>query len=127
MIRSLMITMALIGATVLPGGCEPPPRNCDGLIGLLELYGPQAGWDTSRMSRIIWRESRCQPDAYNRRGQASGLLQITPISYPYLRGALGEWIDRWTLMDPILNIRAGAALFDYWSRGGHSGYRPWTL
>lgn len=73
------------------------------------------------MSQIMYRESRCQPTAFNRRGQASGLLQITPINLPYLRQHLGEWVDRWTLQDPEQNIRAAAVLFAW------GGYRPWKL
>jgi hypothetical protein len=127
MLRSLVITVALFGSTVPAFRCDPPPRNCDGHIPLLDAFGPSSGWDSARMSRIMWRESRCDANAYNARGHAVGLLQITPVSYPYLRAALGEWVDRWTLTDPVQNIRAGAALFDYWTSAGRDGYQPWRL
>lgn len=127
MLRTLTITVAMIGATIAPLECEPPARTCDHYAPLLDVYAPEAGWSGGRMSRIMWRESRCDPHAYNSAGRAAGLLQITPVSYPYLRDALGEWVDRWTLMDPEQNVRAAAALFDYWSRAGRSGYQPWSL
>jgi soluble lytic murein transglycosylase-like protein len=127
MIRSLMLSVALVGASAVPMRCDPPSRSCDQYVPLLEEYAPRAGWDTSRMARIMWRESRCQPDAYNRAGRASGLLQVTPVNHPHLRAVLGEWVDRWTLTDPVQNVRAAAVLFDYWSDAGRSGYRPWSL
>jgi len=126
MIRELTITAALLCGATVPARCDPPPPHCDGLIPLLAMYAPASGWDTARMSRIAWRESRCQPNAYNRGGGAAGLFQITPVNHRYLRVALGEWVDRWTLLDPIQNVRAAAALFDYWSAHG-SGYQPWSL
>src|SRR3954471_10327258 len=125
MFKILVFTATMFGAVLQPMSCERTPRSCPQHEELLEQHAPQAGWDTARMSRIMWRESRCQPEAYNRGGRAAGLLQITPVSYPYLRDALGEWVDRWTLMEPEQNVRAAAALFDYWAHSGRSGYLPW--
>lgn len=127
MFKCLTIVAASVALVAVPLDCEPPPRTCDHYAPLLDEYAPDGGWDAARMSRLMYRESRCNPDAYNAAGRASGLLQITPVSYPYLRDALGEWVDRWTLTDPAQNVRAAAALFEYWQRAGSDPYRPWRL
>lgn len=93
--------------------------RCVGAEPLLTRYSP--GWNVERMSRIMYRESRCQPDAYNRGGQAAGLLQVTPINYRYLSNQLGEPVTARRLFDPEFNIRAAAELFEY------DGYGPWKL
>lgn len=106
------------GAPVVPSYSPTVSgRRCVGAEDLLAFYSP--GWDVARMSRIMWRESRCQSGAYNRRGRAVGLLQITPITHRYLAEALGQVITAAGLFDPVLNIRAAAAL---WANGG---YGPW--
>lgn len=118
---------------VVAAAATPPPSTedivvgdqsyvngrCVGWEGLLARYSP--GWSIERMSRIMYRESRCQPGAYNRRGRAHGLLQITPITFPYLTGALGESITSSKLFNPVFNVRAAAELFR------ERGYQPWSL
>lgn len=123
--KALAIAVAMM-STLMPTHCQGQ-TTCPEFEPMLEEYAPQAGWDINRMSHIMWRESRCNPEAYNAYGRASGLLQITPIGYPYIRQELGEWVDRWTLTDPIQNVRASAVLYDYWVSHGHSGYQPWVL
>jgi soluble lytic murein transglycosylase-like protein len=76
------------------------------------------------MSQIMWRESRCEP-AVRSRTSDTGLLQINDINHPYLRRALGEWVDRWTLTDPAQNVRAAAALCTYWQQAGAGCLQPW--
>lgn len=110
---------------------EPRPMDatpCELARQLLIDYAPSSGWDVDRMMRYVRRESGdyCDVDAYNRRGQAVGWLQLTPVNHPFLREALGEWVDRWTLVDPVQNIRAGAALFTYWHDATGNGYLPWA-
>lgn len=101
-----------------PAGSELVGR-CTQYEPLLTDLAPAGGWDVARMSRIMWRESRCNPDVRSRT-RDSGLLQINDINLRFLRTALGEWVDRYTLLDPVQNIRAAAALFVHWH-----GYRPW--
>lgn len=127
MYRVIALAMTLLVGMVPIQCSDNGNRTCPGWEFVLEANQPQNGWDVQHMSNIMWRESRCQHTAYNARGHASGLLQITPVSYPYLRDALGEWVDRWTLLDPIQNVRAAAALYDYWANAGSSGYHPWQL
>jgi len=92
---------------------------------LIEL-APPGGWDIAKMSRTMWRESRCEPWAWNARSADSGLLQVNKINYTWLRTNMGEWVDRWTLQDPRQNIRASAKLCTYWRKAGSSCYQPWS-
>lgn len=126
MLGKLLTVPLLAIATVGELRCDSA-RTCIGYEPLLAQYAPEAGWHVQRMSSIMYRESRCDADAYNAGGKAVGLLQITPVSYEYLAQALGTPINAYTLTDPVTNIRAGAALFDYWVQAGRSGYQPWRM
>jgi hypothetical protein len=92
---------------------------------LLTTYAPARGWDVERMSRLAWRESNCWAEIRSRTSD-SGLLQINDITLSFLNDALGETVDPFTLMDPVQNIRAAAALCDFWARNGSSCYQPWS-
>jgi hypothetical protein len=92
--------------------------RCIGAEGLLNEYNP--GWSIERMSRIMYRESRCQPTVRNASG-STGLLQIMPSNCPYIAKHLGETCTIAKLQNPVFNIRAATTLFDY------DGYGPWKL
>lgn len=76
------------------------------------------------MSRIMWRESRCQPDVRSRTSD-TGLMQINQINHPYLSDRLNTQIDANTLTNPELNIAAAALLWRYWHHTTNNGYQPW--
>lgn len=128
--RHLLALIAL-GATVIPS-CDPVPGEggttiqgrCTQWEPLLTELAPAGGWDVVQMSRYTWRETRCWPGLRSRTAD-SGLTQINDVNHRYLRTALGEWVDRYTLMDPRQNIRAAAALCTYWARTGAGCYTPW--
>jgi soluble lytic murein transglycosylase-like protein len=88
--------------------------RCIGAEPTLTALSP--GWDVARMSRIMYRESRCLPWARNPSG-AAGLLQVMPAHCRWLAATIGPC----DLFDPGYNVRAAAAL---WAR---DGYRPWNL
>lgn len=92
--------------------------RCIGAEGLLLTWSP--GWSVERMSRIMYRESRCQPQVRNPSG-STGLLQIMPSNCPYIAKHLGESCTVAKLKEPTFNVRAAAVLFDY------DGYGPWAL
>ena len=71
------------------------------------------------MSRIAYRESRCQPTVRNRSG-STGLLQVMPMHCAWLADVLGGCSVQ-LLQDATYNIRAAAAL---WRR---QGYQAWAL
>lgn len=121
-----MIVKSVLVLTSLMATCTGPTtsteQRCPSVEVLLHLHNP--GWDVDRMSRIAWRESRCTA-AIRSTTADTGLLQINDVNHPYLEGALGEPVDSSTLMDPIQNVRAAAALYRYWERVNGNGYQPW--
>lgn len=82
--------------------------RCVGYEGMLAQYSP--GWDVQRMSRIMYRESRCNPGAHNSSG-ATGLLQVLKSHCGWLAPRIGPC----NLTSASYNIRAGAEL---WKNGG---------
>lgn len=117
-----MRVVAALLAAILPM-CQPvqdkPANRCPQYERLLEVHSP--GWDVARMSRIMWRESRCQPDVRSRT-RDTGLLQINDVNLEYLRD---RGVDVTQLRDPDVNVQAGAMLFRYWFRVAGDGYQPW--
>lgn len=89
--------------------------RCVGFEFLLGHFSP--GWDPVRMSRIMYRESRCQPWADNPTSSATGLLQILASHCGWLANRMHEPCN---LTDPVWNIRAGAVLWQ------EQGYDAWS-
>ena len=97
-----------------PGGSSASSGGrCVGYEGMLAQYSP--GWDVVHMSRIMYRESRCNPGAANSAG-ATGLLQVLRSHCGWLAPRVGPC----NLTSASYNIRAGAELF----RNG--GYAHWA-
>jgi Transglycosylase SLT domain len=92
--------------------------RCVGAEFLLGHFSP--GWDPVRMSRIMYRESRCQPAADNSNSTATGLLQILASHCPWLARQMGEPCSAARLTDPAYNVRAGATLWR------EQGYQAWV-
>ena len=87
----------------------------------------EAGWPNDRkildrLGFIMWRESRCQPDADS--GPDHGLTQINQIHT--------QWITDlgWTLeemKDPAKNLRVAWLLYSGREANGQCGWTPWSL
>lgn len=92
--------------------------RCVGAEPLLAALSP--GWSVERMSRIMHRESRCQPEARNRSSSATGLLQVLASHCPWLARQMGTWCTRDRLTDPEFNVRAAAVLWR------EQGYGAWS-
>lgn len=110
-------TTTIAPATAVRGRCtqyEP----------LLTELAPKGGWDVVKMSKYMWRESRCLP-AVRSRTRDTGLLQINDVNLSHLRTVTGQWVDRYTLTDPAQNIAAAARLCEFWRANRRSCYRPW--
>lgn len=82
------------------------------------------GWPRSEraaLKRIMWRESRCEPSAWNRKdphGGSHGLLQINGSNVGW--AVRNGWIaSRDDLYDPRQNLRVGLELWRLY------GWRPW--
>lgn len=92
--------------------------RCVGAEFLLGHFSP--GWSVERMSRIMYRESRCQPTAARSDSGSTGLLQILASHCAWLTRQMGENCSRELLKDPTYNIRAGAVLWR------EQGYGAWS-
>lgn len=109
-----------------------------------------AGWEPEHLPRLekyILRESGGCP---NRRGgdavdkncnitkvvvwnhrSDTGLLQINGLNYDTSRNQYAllcremNICTQEPLLDPLTNLRAGKALYDYWDKNSSTGWHPW--
>lgn len=88
-----------------------------------------AGWQPSelpKLLRIMWRESRCQPDAIRRNARGAavdvGLLQINQVHRTELakRG-----LDHDDMTDPAANLWFARLLYTWHTDRGLCGWSPW--
>ena len=93
---------------------------------LLQAFAPKRGWDINRMSRTMFRESRCTPHVRSRT-QDTGLLQINDVNLTYLSRKMGFPVTIDALRDPAINVQAAALLCTFWRNAGRSCYQPWAL
>lgn len=96
----------------------------------------KAGWPASpeilgTALTIMWRESRCQPDADS--GPDHGLFQINRYWCRPSRYTANGWLqdrglatDCDSLFDPATNIRAALAIYEYSVDRNGDGFLPWT-
>jgi membrane-bound lytic murein transglycosylase MltF len=117
----LAAVMAAVMSMCGPVDQAKPVNSCPQWETLLHVHNP--GWDVGRMSRIMWRESRCQPEVRSRT-RDTGLLQINDVNHRFLSQRLGA-VGVEELRDPDVNVRAAAELFRFWDSHGSSGYLPW--
>jgi len=101
-----------LGSSAVAGG------RCVGWEALLTVHSP--GWNVERMSRIMYRESRCQPAARNRTSTATGLLQVLASHCSWIAEQLDTACSRNRLTEPEFNVAAAARL---WTE---QGYRAWS-
>lgn len=125
----------------VPTTTVPATARCPQWWGL----AAEAGWHADSMPTldyVMWRESRCNPSAHNttlnRDGSADlGLTQINDRSwclptrwYPggYLQsvGVLST-VGCEQLFDPLTNLKAAKALYDYSEKQQGEGFQPWNL
>lgn len=90
-------------------------------------------------SKVLWRESRCQPDTLNERSHDIGLWQINarswcrpnkynahPAGWLGGQGIISNCDD---LYDPAINMRSAFAMYKYSEdkNGPGMGWWPWRL
>ena len=111
--------------TTTPAAVVPAPvaGRCTQYEALLQANAPAAGWDVQKMSKLMYRTSRCNPA--KRWSSGTGLFRISDSHGTRLTSQLGTKIDRTTLTDPTTNVRAAAALCQASVAIGRSCYRPW--
>jgi soluble lytic murein transglycosylase-like protein len=103
-----------------PTGVDAKPATCRDYVDLARSVGfPKS--ERGNIRRIMYRESRCRPDAINwadPHGASWGLMQINASNLGYLtRQGIAD--DRYDLLNPRVNMRAAFALWDLY------GWRPW--
>jgi hypothetical protein len=124
--RRLLIAAIAAGTfATMPTATVDAGGRCRQYEADLARFAPKGGWNIPKMSRTMWRESRCQSDVVNRRGGDTGLLQIHPVTWPWLSQHFGVTVTRTMLQNPQFNIQAAAALYTFSQCAGYSGYRPW--
>lgn len=98
------------------------------------------GWPAAelpRLSYVMWRESRCNPESFNPKdpnGGSRGLIQINgfwcrpnkydPNGFLVTLGIVNVCED---LFDPATNLRAGLAMWQYGENEHGNGWRPWAV
>jgi len=95
----------------------------------------EAGWqpeDMPRLMRIMWRESRCLPDAcgetdspHLRKCRDWGLMQINDYSWKRIIREMGWHIEQ--MHDPLENLRFARWLFEYSLERNGDGWVPWKF
>jgi len=88
----------------------------------------QAGWPADRelletLMSIMWRESRCQPDAWN--GHDAGLTQINQIHSRWI-AELGFGNHPDAMFNPLLNLEFAWKLYSSREAKGLCGWKPWS-
>lgn len=79
-----------------------------------------AGWPADQwptISKVMWRESRCDPNAWN--GHDAGLMQINRIHTRYIADMGLVWPD--AMFNAYKNLLYARTL---WER---AGWEPWTF
>lgn len=89
----------------------------------------RAGWTVEhwpRLDYIMWRESRCNQNAYNGRGRddSYSLLQLNMKAHRRWVGPLVDW-DFSKLYEPETNLRIGKVLYDKARQMYGCGWQPW--
>lgn len=123
--RGLMLLLAA-STVVVPAKAEAALGRCTAYEPLLTTLAPKGGWDVNRMSRLMWRESRCTPTVRSKT-RDSGLLQINDVNHAYLSMKLGAPVTSWLLMNPSYNIWSAARLCEYARKAWGNCYAPWHL
>ena len=110
-------------APVTPAVPAPIAGRCTQYEAVLAANAPRAGWDVTRMSKLMWTVSRCT--ATKRWPTGTGLLRISDSNQKWLTTQLGQRVDRAALGDATVNVRAAAALCQAAVARGRSCYQPW--
>lgn len=116
-------------STAAPEPIVFPDTPCQEWIPLaVEVGWPRDRILLNRLGEIMWRESRCDPNAFNPKDPNGGSHGLTQIN--------GFWID-WlnqsgitveaaqSFYDPALQLRAALAIHTYSIYKNGDGWHPW--
>ena len=91
------------------------------------------GWPANQrtvLEAIMKRESNCTPNSVNSRdpfGGSYGLLQINWGGWQRWLRAQGLITNKKSLLDPVTNLRAGLAIYNYGVERYGFGWGPWSV
>ena len=111
--------------------CAPPPAHTYDHLPCNQWADEalDAGWqpdDLDRLLPIMWRESRCKPDAVRRNARGGavdvGLMQINQVHRAELakRGMVHD-----DMRDPAANLWFARWLYTWHDDRGGCGWSPW--
>ena len=96
------------------------------------------GWSRSHISKldyVMWRESRCLPSVFNSsdpNGGSRGLMQINQFWCLPSRYFPNGWLQTQGILksctqlsNPVINLRAALAIFEYSEERNNNGWQPW--
>ena len=94
---------------------EAAVKQCQPYAGHIRAAEKAKGLARHSLTALLWSESRCQPDAHNRRSGARGLGQHTrsgAAAVGRIQRARGEapWFTYAKALDPVASIQAAADL-----------------
>jgi soluble lytic murein transglycosylase-like protein len=103
-----------------PTGVDAQAATCRDYVDLARTVGfPKS--ERANIRRIMYRESRCRPDAINHadpHGGSWGLMQTNLSNLGFFRRE-GIAQNKYDLLNPRVNMRAAFALWELY------GWRPW--
>jgi hypothetical protein len=91
------------------------------------------GWPADQrtvLEAIMARESNCTPNSVNSKdpfGGSYGLLQINWGGWQKWLRAQGLITGKKSLLDPVTNLRAGLAIYNYGVERYGFGWGPWSV
>ena len=125
------VPVPVIPVTTLTTQPRPPRTLCEQVFDTAKAIG----WPVDQLGMVVaiaYRESRCQPDAYNAKdpnGGSYGTMQLNgfwcqpsrywPNGYLQAHGLLSSCTD---LYDRETNLRSALAIYRY-----SNGWRAWSL
>jgi len=130
-----VVPLTIPTTTGAPTTTQAPTTTIAALVGPdtpCQEWVPEAiaaGWPADRQTletlmSVIWRESRCQPDAWN--GHDAGLTQINQIHAAWIEDlGLGEHPQ--AMFNPLLNLEFAWKLYSSREQAGKCGWTPWSL
>lgn len=108
----------------------PPGRCWQFFYVALDAGWTKQQWTT--LDYVIWRESRCQPEACSipdrpkqRKCRDWGLTQINDHSWKRTVRSMG--LEMEMLIDPFWNLWFAKWLFDYSQLRNDCGWQPWSI
>lgn len=97
------------------------------------------GWPDELLSRldiIIWRESRCLTEAFNGSDPNSGSYGLSQVNGFWCRPSRyhpNGWLQEQGILtncsdlyNPIINITAAKAIYEYSKKANNCGFAPWS-